>query len=192
MPFADQGDRMILKEIEERRALRALSEKSIPDELLFKVLEAAILAPSCSNKQPWRFLVLNNEDNLELVREHLSGGNYWGKKSPAVIAVITRDDFDLQLSGNRNYAFFDTGMACMNLQLQAQKEGLLSHPIAGFKAVELREALGISEDYTLLTLIILGYPGDVNSLSDKHQDQEKAPRERKSLPEVVFFNTWEN
>ena len=183
---------MIVKEIEERRAFRALSEKTIPDDLLLRVLGAATLAPSCANKQPWRFLVLNNPVNLKLVREHLSGGNYWGKKSPVVIAVITRDDLDAQLPGNRNYAFFDTGMACMNLQLQAQKEGLVSHPIAGFEAIELREALGISDEYTLLTLIILAYPGDVDGLSEKHQAQEKAPRERKPLPEVVFFNKWEN
>ncbi|WP_216664393.1 MULTISPECIES: nitroreductase family protein [unclassified Oceanispirochaeta] len=183
---------MILKEIEERRALRALSEKKIPEELLLRVLEAATLAPSCANSQPWRFLVLNNPETLKIVKEHLAGGNYWGKKSPAVIAVITREDLDAQLPGNRNYAFFDTGMACMNLQLQAHKEGLISHPIAGFRAIELREALAISDDYTLLTLIILAYPGGEEELSEKHLIQEKSPRLRKPFSEVVFFNNWEN
>lgn len=183
---------MILKEIEDRRARRALSEKTIPEKLLIRILEAATFAPSCGNSQPWRFLVLNEFKTLEIVKEHLSGGNYWAKKSPAVIAVISREDFGVQRPGNRNYAFFDTGMACMNLQIQAQKEGVISHPIAGFKAVELREALGISPDYTLLTLIILGYPGDEGELGEKHSTQEKAPRERKPLSEVVSFNNWTN
>lgn len=183
---------MIVKEIEDRRALRALSEKPINEEILNRLLTAATYAPSCANKQPWRFLVLNSPDSLEKLRRHLAGGNYWAGKSPAVIAVITREDLDAQLPGNRNYAFFDTGMACMNLQLQAQKEGLISHPIAGFAAVELREELGISEDYTLLTLVILGYPGSTDGLSQKHLQIEKAPRDRKPLSEVAYFNRWRN
>ncbi|WP_028973745.1 nitroreductase family protein [Spirochaeta cellobiosiphila] len=182
---------MILTEIQERRALRALSEKEIPNETLTNILKAATLAPSCANNQPWRFLVLNTPENLNIVRQHLSGGNYWAKKSPAVIAVITREDLDAKLEGNRNYAFFDTGMACMNLQLQAQKEGLISHPIAGFKAVDLRKDLGISDSYTLLTLIILGYPGDDSELNEKHLSIEHNERVRKPLEEVIFFNKWE-
>lgn len=183
---------MIIKEIETRRALRALSDKPIDEEILNRLLTAATYAPSCANKQPWRFLVLNSPDSLKKVRNNLSGSNYWCQKSPAVIAVITKEDLDAQLPGNRNYAFFDTGMACMNLQLQAQKEGLISHPIAGFSAVELRQELGIAEDYTLLTLIILGYPGETDGLSDRHLEMEKAPRDRKPLSEVVSFNHWEN
>lgn len=181
---------MIVKEIETRRALRALSEKNIPEEILERLLKAATMAPSCANKQPWRFLVLNSGAPLAVAKDHLLGGNYWAKKSPAIVAVITREDLDAQLPGNRDYAFFDTGMACMNLQIQAQKEGLISHPIAGFQAVELREALGISEDYTLLTLIILGYPGDGSHLSEKHKALEESERSRKPLEEVVFRNEW--
>ena len=78
-------------------------------------------------------------------------------------------------------------MACMNLQLQAEKEGLISHPIAGFEAVELREELGISEDWTLLTLIILAYPGTSDELNDKHLEMEKAPRNRKPFSENCQF-----
>jgi len=183
---------MILKEIEQRRALRAFSEEEIPEATLKRILKAATLAPSCSNNQPWRFLVLNSPENLNLVKSHLSGGNYWGKKSPAIIAVITREDLDSQLEGNRNYAYFDTGMACMNLQLQAQKEGLISHPIAGFEALALRKALGIADSYTLLTLILLGLPGDESGLSEKHQTMEHSAQIRKPMEEVVFFNRWES
>ncbi len=183
---------MILKEIDQRRAFRALSERPIDKEVIDRLLTAATYAPSCANKQPWRFLVLNDEKNLGLVHQQLQGGNYWAKKSPAVIAAITRDDLDAQLPGNRNYALFDTGMACMNLQLQAQKEGLIAHPIAGFNAVELCRSLGIKEDYTLITLIILGYPGPGDNLSENHSQMEKSPRDRKPLSQVVFHGHWKN
>ena len=183
---------MIVKEINDRRAYRAISAKHVPDDVVERLLDAAVKAPSCANKQPWRFLVLNQPDSLQTARKHLAGGNYWAGKSPLIIAAITREDLDAQLPGNRNYAFFDTGMACMNLQLQATKEGLISHPIAGFDAVQLRQDLGISEDYTLLTLIILGYPGNPEDLSEKHQEMENDPQIRKPLSEVVVFNKWED
>ncbi len=183
---------MIIKEINERRAYRALSEKQVPREVVERLLDAAVKAPSCANKQPWRFVVFDEKEALEKVKKQLSGGNYWAQKSPLIIAVITREDLDAQLSGNRNYAFFDTGMACMNLQLQAQKEGLISHPIAGFEAVELRKDLGMSENYTLLTLIILGYPGNPDDLNGKHRESEEGPRVRKPLSDVVLYNFWED
>ncbi len=183
---------MILKEVNERRALRAISGKPVGEVIIERLMEAAVLAPSCANKQPWRFLVLNRKETLDIARKHFSGGNYWALESPLVIAVVTREDLDARLSGNRDYAFFDTGMACMNLQLQAQKEGLVSHPIAGFEAPELRRDLGISENYTLLTLIILGYPGSPEGLNEKHRAAEEAPRSRRPLSEVVCYNTWEN
>ena len=183
---------MIVTEINERRALRAISEKPVAAEVTERLLQAAVLAPSCANMQPWRFIVLNRRDTLETARKHLSGGNYWARKSPLIIAVVTRENLDARLSGNRDYAFFDTGMACMNLQLQAQKEGLISHPIAGFEATELRKDMGISEDYTLLTLIVLGYPDNSGDLNEKHRTAEEAPRSRRPLTDVTFYNTWED
>jgi nitroreductase len=182
---------MIVREINERRALRALSDKRIDPEVVDRIFSAASLAPSCMNKQPWRFLVLDSRENLEIVSNHLAGGNYWAKKSPAVVAVLTRQDLDARLPGERNYAYFDTGMACMNLQIQAWKEGVIAHPIAGFEAVELREALGIDKDWILLTLIIMGYPGLDKDLSEKHRIAEKSARQRKAMGEVVFYNTFE-
>ena len=181
---------MLIKEINNRRALRALSEKAIPGDILDKLLKAATYAPSCANKQPWRFLVLNSYDTLETVKDHLPDGNYWARKSPAVIAGVTKENLDARLPGNRDYAFFDTGMACMNLQLQAEKEGIIAHPIAGFKAVELRKTLKIPDDWTLLTLIILGYPGSMDNLSEKHKELETSERIRKPWDEIVFYNSW--
>ncbi len=185
-------DEMIVKEIDERRALRALSDKPVSREIIDRLLTAATYAPSFGNNQPWRFLVLEDEESMETVRKRLPGGNYWARPCPAVIAVVTREDLDGQMPGNRNYALFDTGMACMNLQLQARKEGLVAHPVAGFNAIELRRDLGIDEDYILIALMFLAYPGPEDTLSEKHLAMEKGPRNRKALSEVVFYKKWEN
>lgn len=179
-----------LPEIEKRRAYRALSSKPVPEEVISRILESAVLAPSCFNNQPWRFIVVKDQTVLEKVKENLSSGNYWAKAAPFIVAVCTRGDLDCQLSAGRDYAFFDTGMAVGNMLLQGVREGLYTHPIAGFSPLPIKEILQIPEDVILLTLVIFGYPGEVSQLNDKHQASEASPRSRKQIEENVAFDGW--
>ena len=178
-------------EIEKRRAYRAISANPIPDDVLNRIMEAAVIAPSCANNQPWRFVVVKEAAVLEQVKDNLSSGNYWAKTAPAIVAVCTREDLDAQLSAGRNYAFFDTGMAVANLLLQGVREGLHTHPVAGFNPLPIKEILKIPEDVVLLTLVILGYPGEVSILSEKHMAAESAARERKPFDETVSSDRWQ-
>lgn len=179
----------LLKEIEERRSFRAIDEKPIPKEVLERVMTAATLAPSCFNKQPWRFLVLQGDDALNRGREHLKGGNYWAKRAPVLIVVVTRNDLDCQVQ-NREYAQFDTGQAVMSLGIQAWHEGLIAHPMAGFDDETIAEEFNISEGYQVVTVIALAYPGDDSSLNEKHLEMERAPRSRRPIEEVVYYDGW--
>src|SRR6056297_3016412 len=133
----------IVPEIEERRARRAISEEPIDRATIERIFDAGTKAPSCSNKQPWRFLVATEGQALEDAREALMGGNYWAKKAPVLVVVTTRDEFDCQLNDDRNYAQFDTGMAVMGLLMQATREGFYAHPMAGFEPSTLREKFNI-------------------------------------------------
>ena len=176
--------------IEERRAKRALDDKPVDPGVLAGIMTAATFAPSCLNHQPWRFLVANENPALEKIREALSGGNYWAKKAPVMIAVITKNDLDCQREDGRDYAFFDCGLASMNLILQATKEGLICHPMAGFDPLTVKESFNIPEEYTVITLMAMGYPGSSDHLSEKHQAGEKSPRTRKPESEVICYNEW--
>ena len=180
----------MIPEIETRRARRALSGKPVPEEVLSRVMTAATYAPSCSNNQPWRFLVVNREKELEIAKEHLSSGNYWAKKAPVIVLVLTRPDLDCRLSDSRDYAFFSTGLAVESLMLQATREGLIAHPIAGYKPLPLKEAFGVDSDMLLLTLVIIGYPGDEAHLSDRHRELEHSARDRKPEDQVIMYNRW--
>jgi glutaredoxin-dependent peroxiredoxin len=80
---------------------------------------------------------------------------------PCIVCVATEAELDCRLSGRREYALFDAGLAVQNLLLQATREGLVAHPIAGFKPVEIKNLLGIPKKYTLITLVVLGYPGSL-------------------------------
>lgn len=180
----------LIHEINIRRAKRALSDKKIPKEIMNRLMAAATLAPSCFNNQSWRFLVVTEEQALARVHEALSGGNYWVKTAPAVVVVATRLEFGCRLSDRRDYALFDCGLAAENLMLQGFKEGLYAHAIAGFDPIKIKAAFHIPEDYIVITLVAVGYPGDEATLNEKHQELEHSPRIRKSESEVICYNTW--
>lgn len=180
----------LLQEIVVRRAKRALSEQEVPEDVVKRILTAATYAPSCFNNQPWRFVVINEAAALEQARAALPDANYWAQKSPLLILAITKPGLDCQLKDRREYALFDVGLATENLILQAVKEGLIAHPIAGFKPMKLKESFGIPEEYIVVTVIVIGFPGDESHLNDKHLELEHSQRSRKPESEVIMFNTW--
>jgi nitroreductase len=153
-------------------------------------MQAAALAPSCSNNQPWRFIVVNQTEILDRLKQHLSNGNYWAKPSPCIVLAVTKAELACRLNDGRDYAFLDLGLACENLILQAVAEGLIAHPIAGFSPLPIKELFKIPPDYTLITLIILGYPGDIGGLNQKHRQTESSARIRKPEAEVIGYNKW--
>ncbi len=182
----------ILKTIEKRRAARALSEQPIPEDTLLRLAEAAGLAPSFSNKQPWRIVIVRAPDRLDELKTALSGGNYWAKKASAIAAFVTDLSWDGRLDQGRDYALFDLGQAAMAFQLQAVEEGLAVHPIAGFDAAAAKRILGIPESAVLETLVVLGYPGGDEGLNEKHKALEHSARVRKPLEEIASFDAWDD
>lgn len=180
----------LLKEIDERRARRALSTDKIDDEVVQRLMTAATYAPSCFNSQPWRLMVVSEEEKLAQLHESLSGGNYWAKKAPLMIVLATKIEFDAKLSDNREYALFGCGLAASNLMLQATHEGLYAHPMAGFDPLVVKEAFGVPEDYIVITLIAVGYPGSTEGLSEKHVAGETSERSRKPESEVICRQQW--
>jgi nitroreductase len=180
----------LIHEINIRRARRAFSDKKIPDETVHRIMTAATLAPSCFNKQSWRFLVATEDEALKKIHDSLSEGNYWVKKAPAVVVVATKLEFGCRLNDRRDYALFDCGLAVENLMLQGFKEGLYVHAIAGYDPFKVKAAFNIPDEYIVITLVSLGYPGDDTSLSEKHRELEKGARTRKPESEVVSYNRW--
>lgn len=179
----------VLKALESRRAFRALDATPIPKDVLSRLVEAAHLAPSSGNNQPWRIVTVVDGTRLEALKATLSAGNYWAKKSPAIAAFVTDPAWSMRMGG-RDFAFFELGMAAMAYQAQAAEEGLVSHPIAGFDAEAAKKALGIPETATLEVLIVLGFRGGTEGLSEKHLESERSARARKPMDEISAFDAW--
>lgn len=180
----------LLKEIEERRAKRAITEKEIPPDVIGRLMTAATFAPSCYNSQPWRFMVVTEQAGLDKLRGSFTEGNYWAKKAPLLVVVATKTSFDAMLSDNREYALFGCGLATENLLLQAVKEGLYAHPLAGFDPQVVKEAFNIPKDYIVINIVAVAYPGPPDGLSEKHVAAEQSERTRKDEEMVICHNGW--
>ena len=170
-----------------RRALRGLSDRILDPTVVRRLFEAAILAPSAANKQPWRFVAVQEPKLLEELQATFSEGNYWAKKAPLIVAAWTHLDYDIRNPDGRDFALYDLGQAVMAFQLQAQHEGLVTHPFAGFDMPRAAALLGLPEGALLPALISVSFVGSTDHLSEKHRDGETAPRSRKPLEEVVSF-----
>lgn len=179
----------VLSPFLERRSYRAFDSKPVEEEVLTRLVEAAVTAPSANNSQPWRFITVTDPAVLAEVKNAFTPGNYWAQKAPAATAVVTNNDRSM-IIGNRVFAPFETGMATMAYQAQAVAEGLYIHPIAGFNADAVKEALRIPASETLLILLIIGYPGDDSNLKEHHLKSEHSERVRLPLDKVYAKDWW--
>jgi nitroreductase len=180
----------ILPELVVRRARCGIAADPLPNEQVQRLLCAATLAPSCANTQPWRLVVVTGE-RLPAMRQALSEGNKWAARAPLIVVMATKPSLDMRLDAGRDYACFDLGMAALALMLQATREGLYAHPIAGFTPSAVAKAAGLPEDFVPFSLIIVGKPGDDALLNEGQKLREHGPRQRKSLEEVAFSGSWE-
>lgn len=178
--------------IEERWSPRAFEDKSVEEEQLQALFEAARWAPSAMNEQPWRFIYATKEDkeNFDRLFSCLLEGNSWARNASALFLTIAKTNYDY--NGNPNsLALHDVGLATGNLLLQATDLGLHIHLMGGFNAEKAREVLGIPEGFVPVSMGAIGYAGDPESLSETLKAREVAPRKRKSLNELVFKGKWE-
>ncbi len=172
--------------IEKRRAYRALASTEISDDLIKDLAHYASLAPSCRNKQPWRYIFIKSQEKLQEIFSALPEGNNWALRASLVIAVYSRKDYDCVL-GEREYYLFDTGMATAFLILRATELGLVAHPIAGYNPQKAKEILGLEQNDNLIGLIIVGkHSTDYSILTnDWQKDQEHKRPQRMAFDEIA-------
>jgi nitroreductase len=177
--------------IRNRWSPRAFSGKPVDRETLASLFEAARWAPSSSNEQPWAYLVAtkdNPEDFAKMLSVLVEFNAGWARSAPVLILAASRLNFP---NGNPNRnAFYDTGAATALLSVEATARGLALHQMAGFDPAKAKQVFEIPADCEAIAAIALGYPGDPNSLSQKLQDRENAPRTRKPLTEFVMSGRW--
>jgi len=178
--------------IRERWSPRAFADKSIPQDVLRSIFEAARWAPSSNNEQPWAYIVATNDDNedfektLSVLVEFNAG---WAKSAPVLALAVARLTFAKNNTPNRN-AQYDTGAASALLSVEATAQGLAVHQMAGFDPEKARQVFGIPPGWEPIAALAIGYPGDPASLPPHLKDREIAPRTRKPIAEFVMAGQW--
>jgi len=175
----------------QRKGTRAISGRPVEREKVEAMLEAARLAPSCRNNQPWRFLVLDEPEAPEKGRATLSKVNGWAATAPLLVAAYSRPDLDCRSRDGREFYLFDLGLAVENLMLQATELDLVARPMAGFSQRRLKAAFGVPDECVVAVVVAVGYEGDVSALSEEDRRASRAPRRRRPLGEIVRFNRLE-
>ena len=143
---------------------------------LLKVLEAARLAPSAMNRQPYGFVVIENKETLD----KLSSACNQTWDSPMMIAICAFPKEAWVREDGEEYWKVDAAAAMSNIALQAYAEGLGTCWIVAFQEQKVKEILGINADFSVLALTPLGYPAE-----------KKGPvTKRKSIDELVHYEKW--
>lgn len=179
----------IIEPIQSRRSVRRFSGRKVDRENLMTCLEAARLAPSAENNQPWRFLVLDDAESIQAFGEKAFSGIYrptqWAMKASAIVVLVAELDIMANTLGRAitkiPYYLLDMGIAGENFVLQAQSMGLGTCWIGWFDVKKAQKHLNIPQKFRICDLIAVGYP---------HKDLKLGEHKRKPLGDVVRFNAW--
>jgi len=173
-----------------RKSLRAFSDRPVEPEKIERMVEAARWSPSCGNTQPWRFVIVETTDPARPALEGaLDPGNGWARKAPVLIVAGARKE-DAAVVESREYHHHDTGLATMSLLYRAVDQGLLVHPMAGWKEAPLKAALSMPEEFRPISVVAVGYPGRPEDLDEGTRKKDERPRTRKEAGEIAFRGRW--
>ena len=158
-------------------------EHSVEPEKLERILEAARLAPSACNAQPWKFVVVTDRELSRKVGKAAAGlgMNKFAKDAPVHILVVEESANITSLFGgkvkDKHFPLIDVGIAASHIVLAAESEGLGSCILGWFDEKEIKQLTGIPASKRLLLDIIVGYPL-----------KEKRKKIRKVKEKVISYN----
>jgi nitroreductase len=170
----------VFEAIIRRHSVRSFAEREVSKDVLLKLLEAARLAPSARNSQPWHFVVVTDQDKKERIAESGRWGRFISKAPAVVVGCGDREK-------SPKWFAVDVSIALEHIVLKATEEGLGSCWIGSFDEKIVKEVLGIPERYSVVALIALGYPTeglDLNLASLLHM------RSRKKVEEIASLNEY--
>jgi len=163
--------------IEARYSVRAYKPDPVEEEKLAKVLEAARLAPTAANRQPFQLIVIKTKGREEELKRIY--GKDWFVQPPLVIAAVGLTERAWTRSDGRNYVDVDVAIVMDHLILAAANEGLGTCWVGAFDPDAAREVLGLPEEVEPIAFTPLGYP-----------DDEPKPKKRRPLDELVRQERW--
>ncbi|MDI6916214.1 MAG: nitroreductase family protein [Thermoplasmatales archaeon] len=170
----------VYEAIKNRKSIRKYKSTPIPEEKLKKILGAMRLAPSAKNLQPWKFVIVRDE---EIKRKLIPACNNqkFIAEAPIIIAGCAFEDECYTYMGGYTSSYpVDLGIAFDHLMLAATSEGLGTCWIGSFKEEKVKEVLGIPKNVRVVGLTPVGFP-----------DESPEAKPRKNLSEIVCYDKYE-
>ncbi len=171
-----------------RYSVRNYDTVSVSREKIIRCVEAARLAPSACNSQPWKFLVVDAPDLKDRVARAAFEGildlNHFAYRAPILVLMISqRQKLSAKLGAilkKKNFSQMDIGMAAVHFCLQAAEEDLGTCMMGWFNETKVKKLLSIPIFKRVELILSVGYPADKNG----------SIKNRKQIEEILDFNQY--
>jgi len=173
----------ILKAIKKRRSVRGYLNKAIPEQVLNRVLEAARLAPTAANKQPFKLILVTDKLTKAKLVEASKRQTFIAEAPMIIVGCAFPEESYQKIGGTRTSEEIDISIVFDHLMLQAAEEGLGTCWIGAFSEDQVKAILNISSNVKVVGLTPLGYPSGKEFKSGKHL-------ERKPLSKIVLYEKY--
>ena len=170
----------LMEAIKTRRSVRKYKETPVPENLLKEVLNAARCAPSADNAQPWKMIVVRDEQIKHRLAAACNSQKFIEQAPVLLVACGIPEEAFQTVGGYMSSHVIDASIAVDHLTLAAHAAGLGTCWIAWFKEDKVRDILGIPEDVRVVALTPLGYPDEVPERTT-----------RKNLEDLIVYDRYE-
>ena len=166
-----------LELVKKRCSIRQFSSKAIEKEKLEYIIEAARLAPSAVNFQPWKFFVVKSDEGVENIKSCYS--REWIKTVPMfIVACEDHSQSWKRGSDGKDHADIDVAIAVEHICLAAAEQGLGTCWVCNFDVARCKEVLNLPENIEPAVIIPLGYP-------EREEQFAESVKKRKGTEEIV-------
>jgi len=190
---------MIYESIINRRTIRKFTQQHIPSEVLEKCVDAARLSPSGMNRQPLKYIIVNDPKRLHSVfstltwARNIPGYKHTPEEVPTAYIVILLD------TEIRKQAGSDPGIAAMSISMVAYEAGLGSCMLGSVDRLRLQENLMVPSHLQIVLVVALGYPREKSKAVELKDNDTKywfdaqgvlnVPK--RYLDDIVVWNTFQ-
>ncbi|MCL6581134.1 MAG: nitroreductase family protein [Firmicutes bacterium] len=163
----------VFEAIAKRRSIRKYVPMPVPEDKLRKVLEAAQAAPSASNRQEYKLIVVTEEETKRRLVRAAADQGFLAEAGAVIVACAT--------DPSRKWHAVDIAIAIDHMTLAALELGLGTCWIGAFEEEAVKSILGVPDNVRVVMLLTLGIPAE-----------EGRPRKRKPLEELVLRERWQD
>jgi nitroreductase len=138
-------------------AVRSYRPDPVPDDVVHRIVEAARLSASASNRQPWHFVVVRDRDTIRELGRLVTTGPYIAEAPLAIVVAVEKTGF----------SFADAARAIQSMVLTAWADGVGSNWAGGPGMDQVKGLLGIPDELDVVAVLPFGYPAQAAGAGKK-------------------------